>query len=246
MKSKENSNIKAKAKEEKLLRKYAYKKDKKTRKYITKGILNQKVKNSQSFLNTDFVKDNGIISLKSNEFAKVLSVEAIDLSLTSNNQKNNFFLQLKYLFQIKNLDLRIYKLDDKIDLNANKDYYIKLMEKFANDNEKIKFLKEQYSKLENLENENLTTTSRYYFVIISDNEKILEHQMEEIEMYCYNMNPRLNVKPIENKFELYQFLINLYISNANLEQLLWYDLTELITPLFIAENSNFLKFDDKF
>lgn len=247
MKSKENSNIKAKQKEIKVIQKYLKKLKKRKeekKKYINKSILNQKVKNSQSFLNTDFVRDDGTICLKSNEYAKVLSVEAIDLSLTSNKQKQNFFAQLKYLYQLKNLDLRIYKLDDKIDLNANKDYYKKLMEYFENDKEKVDFLEERYSRFERLENENLTTTSRYYFVIVSDNEKILEHQLEEIEMHCYNMTPRLVVQPIENKLEIYQFLVNLYMSNANLEQLLWCDLTELITPFYINENTNYIKMDD--
>jgi len=247
MKSKENSNIKAKQKEIKVIQKYLKKLKKRKeekKKYINKSILNQKVKNSQSFLNTDYVRDDGTICLKSNEYARVLSVEAIDLSLTSNKQKQNFFAQLKYLYQLKNLDLRIYKLDDKIDLNANKDYYKKLMEYFENDKEKVEFLEERYSRFERLENENLTTTSRYYFVIVSDNEKILEHQLEEIEMQCYNMTPRLVVQPIENKLEIYQFLVNLYMSNANLEQLLWCDLTELITPFYINENTNYIKMDD--
>ncbi len=246
MKSNEYSNTKLKNKEEKLIHKFV-KKKKKTKKkmYITKKILKQKVRNSQSFLNTDYVRDDGIICLKSNEFAKVISVQAIDLSLTSNNQKQNFFSQLKYLFQLKNLDLRLYKLDDKIDLNANKDYYKKLIEQFKNEPEKVSFLEERYSRFEKLENDNLTTTSRYYFVIISNNEKILEHQLEEIEMQCYNMTPRLIIQPIENKLEVYQFLINLYISNANLEQLLWCDLSELITPFFINENANYIKIDEK-
>jgi len=153
MKSKENSNIKAKQKEEKIILKYLKKKKKQKeekKKYISKSILNHKVKNSQSFLNTDFVRDDGMICLKSNEYARVLSVDAIDLSLTSNNQKKNFFGQLKYLFQLKNLDLRIYKLDDKIDLNANKDYYRKLMEYFEYDKEKVDFLEERYSRFEKL------------------------------------------------------------------------------------------------
>ena len=108
------------------------------------------------------------------------------------NQKQNFFNQLKFLYQLKGLNLRIYKLDDKIDLNANKDYYNRLMEEFANDEEKLTFLKERYDRLEILEEQNLTTTSRYYFVLISDNDKALEHTSEELEMHCYNMTPRLH------------------------------------------------------
>ena len=60
-------------------------------KYITKGALKEKIKNSQSFFSLDFVDENGLIHLKTGHYAKVFSVEALDLSLTSNVQKKNFF-----------------------------------------------------------------------------------------------------------------------------------------------------------
>lgn len=109
------------------------------------------------------------------------------------------------------------------------------MEEFANDEEKLTFLKERYDRLEILEEQNLTTTSRYYFVLISDNDKALEHTSEELEMHCYNMTPRLHIQMITNKLEIYQFLINLYLSNANIEQLMWSDLVELITPFLLMK-----------
>ena len=143
------------------------------------------------------------------------------------------------------MNLRIYKLDDKIDLNANKDYYTKLMEEYSNDEEKVKFLKERYDRLELLEEQNLTTTSRYYFVLVSDNDKALEHISEEMKMHCYNMTPRLNVKTITNKLEVYQFLVNLYLSTASIEQLMWSDLIELISPFFVQENMGYIKLDEE-
>ena len=182
--------------------------------------------------------------MRDNSYARVYSVDAIDLSLTSNIQKQNFFHQLKYLYQLKGLNLRIYKLDDKIDLNANKDYYNKLMEEYSTDEQRVEFLKERYYKLEELEHENLTTTSRYYFVIVNDNEKALEHIVEEVEMQCYNMTPRLNIKMITNKLEIYQFLVNLYLSTASIDQLMWSNLVELITPFFIQENMGYIKADE--
>lgn len=220
-------------------------KEKLSSKRNNKKSLKKRIKNSQSFNNVDFVLNNGIIKLKSNEFAKIMSVEAIDLSLSSSNQKNNFFSQLKFLFQLKNLDLRIYKLDDKLDFNSNKEYYQKLIDKYKDDELKSYFLKERYSRYINLEYEKLTTTSRYYFCIISKSEKMLMHQVEELEMQCYNMIPRLNIKQINNKLEIYQFLINFYFSEANLEQIIYYDLPDLITPYYIRENINSITFDDR-
>ena len=234
-----------KQKERKIIDNFIKKREKLKKEYITENILEKKLSNAEVFVNVDFVDNNGMIKLRDNSFAKVLSVEAIDLSLTSNNQKVNFFHQLKYLYQLKDLNLRIYKLDDKIDLNANKDYYKNLINKYSQDEEKKEFLKERYDRLEMLERENLTTNSRYYFVLISDNDKILEHTSEEVILYTYNMTPRLNVKPMINKLEIYQFLINLYFSNANIEQLMWSDLIDLISPFFIQENMSCIKADEE-
>lgn len=205
MKNQKTKEEKRKAKEHKVIEKFVKKKPTVKQKYITKGVLKRKFKNAQIFTNAEIVQDNGIIKLRDNNYARVFSVDAIDLSLTSNQQKQNFFNQLKYLYQLKGLNLRIYKLDDKIDLNANKDYYIKLMEEFSSDEEKQTFLKERYDRLEILEEQNLTTTSRYYFVIVSDNDKALERISEEVKIHCYNMTPRLNIQTITNKLEIYSF-----------------------------------------
>ena len=245
MKQQVSKEEKKQEKEHKIIEQFAKKRDKVKQKYLTKNNLKRKFKNAEIFVNTDFVNDDGIIKLRDNSFAKVLSVDAIDLSLTSNTQKNNFFNQLKYLYQLKDLNLRIYKLDDKIDLNANKDYYTKLIEEYSDDEEKVRFLKERYDRLELLEEQNLTTTSRYYFVLVSDNDKALEHISEEVSIHCYNMTPKLNVKEITNKLEIYQFLINLYVSTANIEQLMWSDLIELISPFFIQENMGYIKVDEE-
>jgi len=68
---------------------------------------------------------------------------------------------------------------------------------------------------------------------------------EEFKMQCCNMTPKLNIKLMTNKLEIYQFLKNLYISNVSLEQLMWSDLTELISPFYIQENIDSLKLDEE-
>ena len=241
---KKDKSLKKQIREHKLIEKFVRKKNNKHR-YITRSILKKKIKYASSFINSELVRDDGLVKLREGSFAKVFSVDAIDLSLTSNIQKSNFFNQLKYLYQIKDLNLRIYKLDDKIDLNANKDYYKGLMEEFSDDTSKLEFLKERCERLESLEEKNLTTTSRYYFVLVSDNDKALEHMANEIKMQCYNMTPRLMIEPITNKLEIYQFLVNLYVSSANIEQLLWSDLIELIAPFYVHENIGYIKLDEE-
>lgn len=230
-----------KEKEKKLLLKVKNKLYKKNKKYITKKQMNKKIKNSQSFINTDFVSDNGIIYLKTGEVAKVFSVQAIDLSLSSNEQKATFFSQLKYLYQIKDLDLKIYKLDEQINLNSNKDYINEMLEKYKDDEKRSLFLQERYELLEKLEKDEFTVSNSYFFVLIAKDESILKKQMEEVNRICFNIVPRLNLDELDNKYEIYKFLINLYFGNADLEQLLWCDLVELIAPLNISEKSNYLK-----
>ena len=143
LKKKVSKEEKKKLKEKKIISSFIKKKEKKNQTYISKKILKNKYKNAQTFTNADTVSEEGVIKLKTGEFARVYSVDAIDLSLTSNTQKANFFNQLKFLYQLRDLNLRIYKLDDMIDLNANKDYYNKLIEEFSHDENKVAFLKER-------------------------------------------------------------------------------------------------------
>ena len=89
-------------------------------KYRSKGKLKRRIKNSQVFTNVKNVADDGLIELKSGEVASLIEVKAIDLSLTSKNEKQSFFYSLKSLYQIKGLNLKCYKLDQKINLNNNK------------------------------------------------------------------------------------------------------------------------------
>ena len=80
----------------------------------------RKFKSSKYISNIQSVQDNGIIKLKTEEVCSLIEVKAIDLSLTSNQEKNNFFSCLKSLYQINDLNLKCYKLDEKVNLNQNK------------------------------------------------------------------------------------------------------------------------------
>ena len=231
-------------KEKKLLIKVKSKINNNKKKYLTKSQMNKKIKNSQSFINVDCVSEKGIIKLKSGEVAQLLSVQAIDLSLSSQEQKNYFYSQLKYLYQIKNLDLRIYKLNEQLNLNSNKDYILKLMDECKDNEQRLLFLQERYGLLEQLENNEFTVSNCYFLVVITKNENALKKLVEEILRICYSLVPRLQLEELTNKYEIYKFLINLYFSSANLEQLLWCELTELITPLNISEKANLLKLEN--
>ena len=105
---------------DKVLEKEKKKLEKQQPKFVIKKQMKRRIKNSQTFSNVKSVADDGLIELKTGEVASLIEVKAIDLSLTSKSEKNNFFYALKSLYQIRNLNLKCYKLDKKINLNNNK------------------------------------------------------------------------------------------------------------------------------
>ena len=105
---------------DKVLEKEKKKLEKQQPKFVIKKQMKRRIKNSQTFSNVKSVADDGLIELKTGEVASLIEVKAIDLSLTSKSEKNNFFYVLKSLYQIRNLNLKCYKLDQKINLNNNK------------------------------------------------------------------------------------------------------------------------------
>lgn len=217
----------------------------KNKKYISKKNVLKRIKNSQMFCNIKEVNDNGLMLLKTGEYATLIELQAIDLSLTNKIEKENFFFYLKNLYQIKNLNLKCYKLDKRINLNPNKENYSKLIEKFSDDKERLKLLNENKLLIEQLENENFTISSSYYLVLISKDIDILQKQLNELEQISNNISPKLIMEVINNKLEIYNFLANLYYSDVSLEQLMWLDIVELTSPLSISEKTNMLKIDNK-
>ena len=173
-------------------------------KYRSKGKLKRRIKNSQIFTNVKNVADDGLIELKSGEVASLIEVKAIDLSLTSKNEKQSFFYSLKSLYQIKGLNLKCYKLDQKINLNNNKINLSDLMESFSNDSQKYELLEESKRLIEELEDNHYTISSVYYLVVIAKDLTTLEKQLDEIEEIISNINPRLNMEVIDNRLEIYK------------------------------------------
>jgi len=213
--------------------------------YRTKSKMRKRIKNSQTFSNIKCVADDGLLELKSGEVASLIELQAIDLSLTSKSEKQNFFYALKSLYQIKGLTLKCYKLDQKINLNNNKINLDELIDYFKEDLNKNKLLDESKRLIEELEENHYTISSVYYLVVIAKDLTILEKQLDEIEEVLNNISPRLNMEVINNRLEIYKFLTNLYMNPTSLDDLIWSDLPALISPLSIQEKTNMLKFDDK-
>lgn len=213
-------------------------------KYIDKHKMKKRAKNSQYFSNVKDVGEDGLIELKTGEVASLIEVKAIDLSLTSKREKENFFYGLKSLYQIKGLTMKCYKLDQKINLNNNKINLENLVNDYKDDKKKSKLLDESKRLIEELEDNNYTVSSIYYWVIIAKDVETLEKQLDELEEIVANIVPKLNIEIITNRLEIYKFLTNLYMNPVSLDNLVWSDLPTLISPLNLTEKVNMLRIDN--
>jgi len=221
-------------------------------KYLKTKIMKRRFKNSKVFTNIKSVGDDGLLELKNGGYASLIELKAVDLSLSSNQEKTNFFYYLKSLYQIKNLNLKCIKVDERINLNNNK-LYLKtkingieeIIDKNKHDLKRLLLLNENFDLIEDLENNNYTVSSIYYLVVIAKDTNELERQLDEIEDLFANIQPKLNIEIITNRLEIYKFLSNLYLSDNPLDILMWADLVDLLVPIKIAERTNMLKLDDK-
>lgn len=212
--------------------------------YLKTSMMKRRIKNSKVFSNIKEVGDDGLIELKSGEYASLIEVKAIDLSLSSKQEKNNFFNYYRSLFHIKDLNLKFYKLDEPINLNYNKLNLDRLINKFKNDLKRLFLLNESRGLIDELEQNNFTVSSIYYIVVIAKDTDTLERQLDEIEDLFSNIQPKINIEIITNRLEVYKFLSNLYISDKPLDLLMWSNIEELIVPLNLTEKTNMLKLDD--
>ena len=221
-----------------------YAKLKNKNEYLTKSILKKKVQNSQVFTNVKEITDDGIIKLKSEQYAVFYKVNPIDLSLTNLNEQNIFFNTLAKLYRLS-FTIKAYKFDEKINLNVNKENYLNLIENSFNDKVKNESLISNHNFIETIENENMTSASSYYFSIISKNMESLEKNCQDFELMCSQIIPKLEIEKIKNKKNIIKIFTNMYFSNCNLDQIIYYDFFDLITPLKIKEQISTLKFDDE-
>ena len=212
--------------------------------YLKTSMMKRRIKNSKVFSNIKEVGDDGLIELKSGEYASLIEVKAIDLSLSSKQEKNNFFNYYRSLFHIKDLNLKFYKLDEPINLNYNKLNLDRLINKFKNDLKRLFLLNESRGLIDELEENNFTVSSIYYIVVIAKDTDTLERQLDEIEDLFSNIQPKISIEIITNRLEVYKFLSNLYISDNPLDLLMWSNIEELIVPLNLTEKTNMLKIDD--
>ena len=180
--------------------------------------MKKKLQNSKIFTNIQEIDNKGIISLKTSQLAILYKVFPIDLSLSSVEEQKIFYQTLSKLYRLQ-FTIKIYKFNEKMNLNANKENYLNLIQRFNENAQQKEILINNYAFLETIEEEQLTSTSAYYIAIISKNKEALEKNKEEFEFAIRNVNPRIDIEQLKNKKILVQVLSNMYFSKNNLDQI---------------------------
>lgn len=238
-------NIKSKyndRKKEKEIKAIKKAKLKSNQNYLSSSALKKKLQNAQSFINIKEIEENGIITLKTDQVAIFYKVSPIDLSLTNDNEQKLFYYTLSKLYRLP-FTVKAYKFDEKINLNTNKENYEKLIEENQNNTIRKNLLINSYGFIEAIESENMTSASSYYFAIICNNKEALDKAKEDFEKACDSIIPKLDIEMIDNKKWLIKVFANMYFSNVNLDQIMYYDFVDLLSPLKITELPSYLKVD---
>lgn len=155
-----------------------------------------------------------------------------------------FFQTLSKLYRLP-FTIKAYKFDEKINLNINKENYQKLLLEAENNEARKNLLISNHSFIEMIEDKNMTYSSSYYFAVISKSRELLEKNCNDFETVCSEIIPKLEIEKIKNKKILYKLFSNMYFSKNNLDQIIYYDFIDLVTPFKITENISSLKFDDE-
>ena len=130
-------------------------------------------------------------------------------------------------------------------LNTYHNDMVLFQDKMKNNIARRNILINNHNFIETIENENMTSASSYYIAIIAKNKEALEKNKEEFELACSGVIPKLIVEQIKNKKNLIKIFCNMYFSNNNLDQVIYYDFIDLVCPLKISEQISNLKFDDE-
>ena len=142
---------------------------------------------------------------------------------------------LKALYQVPNINLKCYKLNEKLNLNANKLNLDNRIEKYKDDESKRLLLEESRSLIDELEEKNFTISSIYYWVLIAKDTAMLNKQIDEVEDITFNLVPRLYIESITNKLQIYKVLSNLYLTSNSLDELAILNVRPLIAVSFASE-----------
>ena len=179
------------------------------------GKMKQEEITTQDWIQIDRIFENGIIKLKNNNFVKIIKINPINFNLKSNLEKEAILNSYKTFLKTCNFDLQILIQSSKENLNK----IIKnIQENLQIENkEYLNEIAEDYFDFINKFNSIKNSSSKNFYIIISNNKEDLEEnkiqdlnekyfKIKECLFRCGNI-----VEDINNKKDVTQIL-NLFLN----------------------------------
>ncbi|WP_342256703.1 hypothetical protein [Spiroplasma endosymbiont of Poecilobothrus nobilitatus] len=198
----------------------------------------RKNRNSTEIKNINLISDvkNNMLYFKDNRVAKVWKITAKDISLLTQNDRNNTIYNLATIFKTLRLDFDIVKIEQPYNFNAQYQNLVHVSNKWEFNQETNASVEEQLlnygEQLNQIEKDIHWQEAIYYLVVYDTNYESLEQQTKYI-INNYNAD------------------IKFYLASENEIKTIIYQLTnpyfkDYVLPNKIIQKSNYLQVDNGF
>lgn len=175
--------------------------------------MEKKYLTTQDWIQIENIFQNGIIKLKNNKFIKILKIYPINFSLKSNLEKEAILNSYKIFLKTCNFDIQILVQSSKENLDKN----IQIIKENAEKENKqfLNNLADEYFNFINKLNSTKNSSSKNFYIIISDNSNNSENlrfqelnekysKVKECLFRCGNIVQDLNSKSdVEKLFNVF-------------------------------------------
>ena len=142
---------------------------------------NIKEKTSQDWIPIEEIFENGIIKINKNKYIKILKIIPINYNLKSDLEKSSILNSYKILLKTCNFNFQILIQSNKEDLSQHISNIQKNIKKI--NNKKIEKISENYIEYINIININKKSSSKDFYIIISnENNKTKKEFIESYEI----------------------------------------------------------------
>ena len=139
-----------------------------------------KEKTIQQWIPTDYILENGIIKLKNNKYIKILKIIPINYNLKSDLEKATILNSYKTFLKTCPFQMQILIQSSKENLEKNIFNIQKNIQK--KENKKLKKIANKYIEYINKINSNKKSSSKNFYLIISNEKNKNQENIESIEI----------------------------------------------------------------
>ena len=139
-----------------------------------------KEKTIQQWIPTDYILENGIIKLKNNKYIKILKIIPINYNLKSDLEKAAILNSYKTFLKTCPFQMQILIQSSKENLEKNIFNIQKNIQK--KENKKLKKIANKYIEYINKINSNKKSSSKNFYLIISNEKNKNQENIESIEI----------------------------------------------------------------